>query len=122
MIQPYTRLKVADNAGAKQIMCFRVPRGGKKQVARLGETIIASVKIAVPHSNVKKKSIVKAVIVRQRAPYHRSDGSVIKFDDNAAVLINDDKTPVGSRIIGPVARELKNNGFNKIISLAPEVV
>lgn len=122
MIQPYTRLKVADNTGAKQIMCFRVPRGGKKQIAQLGETIIASVKIAVPHSNVKKKSIVKAVIVRQRFPHHRSDGSVIKFDDNAAVLINEDKTPVGTRIIGPVARELKGNGFNKIISLAAEVV
>lgn len=122
MIQPFTRLKVADNSGAKEIMCFKVVGGAKSAAAQLGDIIIASVKSAIPRGEVKKKEIVKAVIVRQRSPFQREDGSTIKFDDNAVVIINDDGQPRGTRVLGPVAREVRNRGYQKIISLAPEVL
>lgn len=121
MIQPYTRLKVADNSGAREVMCIRVIGQAKRDLAVLGDIIVASVKIATPHAPVKKKEVVKAVIVRQKAPYQRPDGTMIRFDDNAAVLIGEDKTPRGTRIFGPVARELRDRGYNRIISLATEV-
>lgn len=122
MIQPYSRLKVADNSGAKEVMCFRVIKGAKSDGAQLGDVIIASVKAAIPRAEVKKKEVVKAVIVRQRSPYQREDGSIIKFDDNAVVIIGEDGQPRGTRVLGPVAREVRNRGFQKIISLAPEVL
>lgn len=121
MIQPYTRLKVADNTGAKELMCIRVIGEAKKDLARLGDIVVASIKTAAPNSQVKKKEVVKAVVIRQTAPYGRPDGSNIRFDDNAVVLINADNTPRGTRIFGPVARELRDRGFSKIISLATEV-
>lgn len=121
MIQSYTRLKVADNSGAREIMCIRVIGQAKSDEARLGDLIVASVKLATPHATVKKKEVVKAVIIRQKAPAQRADGTTIRFDDNAAVLINPDKSPRGTRIFGPVARELRERGFNRIISLATEV-
>lgn len=122
MIQPYTRLKVADNSGAKIVQCILVLGGRSARDARIGDVIVASVKKALPNSGVKKKEVIKAVIVRQHAPLQRTDGSTIKFDDNAVVLINPDKNPRGTRILGPIARELRDCGFTKIISLAPEVV
>ncbi len=122
MIQSYSRLKVADNSGAKEIMCIRVIGGGKPAAARVGNIIVGTVKVATPHNLVKKKEVVKAVIVRQRKPMQRSDGTSIKFDDNAVVILNPDRTPRGSRIFGPVARELRDLGFNKIISMAMEVL
>lgn len=122
MIKPYTYLVVADNSGAKRIRCITVMRSGKNQVGSLASIIVATVKDALPNGTVKKKEVVKAVIVRQRCPFQRPDGSTIKFDENAAVIINADKNPVGTRIIGPIAREIKLAGFNKIASLAPEVV
>lgn len=122
MIQPYSRLKVADNSGAKIIMCIRSGRGAKPKAAEIGDLIIGSVKIAAAHSGVKKKEIVKAVIVRQRKPFRRKDGTTIRFDDNAVVLVNPDKTPRGSRIFGPVARELRERGFSRIVSMATEVI
>lgn len=122
MIQPQTRLKVADNSGAKEIMCFRVTGGSFRRDARVGDIIIASVKAAAPGSAIKKGDIVKAVIVRMRKQYRRPDGSYIRFDDNAAVIINDAKQPRGTRIFGPVARELREKDFMKIVSLAPEVL
>jgi len=122
MIQPYSRLKVADNTGAKELMCIRVLKPCKRDVAVLGKIIVASVKSAIPNGQVKKKEVVKAVIVRQKFPYSRVDGTTIRFDDNAAVILNDDKTPRGSRIFGPVARELRDLGYSKIISLATEVL
>lgn len=122
MIQPYSRLKVADNTGAKDINVITVIGGAKAHAAKLGDVVVASVKSAVPHSGVKKKEVVKAVIIRQKFPYSRPDGTMIRFDDNAAVLINPDKTPRGSRIFGPVARELRDRGYMKIISLASEVL
>lgn len=121
MIQPRTMLKVADNTGAKVIQCFKVVGGSKRRYAQLGDTIVASVKIAEPRKMVKKKDIVKAVIVRQRKPFRRKDGSYVRFDDNAAVIV-DGLEPKGGRIFGPVALELRERGFTKIISLAPEVV
>lgn len=123
MIKQYTRLKVADNTGAKEVMCIRVVGGAKPNSGQLGDIIVASVKSVIPHSNVKKKEVVKGVIIRQTFPYSRKDGTTIRFDDNAVVLVNADKTPRGSRIFGPVARELREKGtFGKIISLAPEVL
>lgn len=122
MIQPYSRLKIADNTGAKEISCIRVIGGAKANAAQLGDTIVATVKSAVPHGQVKKSEVVKAVIIRQRFPHQRVDGTTIRFDDNAAVIINPDKTPRGSRIFGPVARELRDRGYMKIISLAMEVL
>jgi len=122
MIQSYSRLKVADNTGAKEVMCIRVRGGRKQNSAVLADSIVVSVKSATPRGTAKKKEVAKAVIVRQRAPYQREDGSTIRFDDNAVVLINDDGTPRGTRILGPIARELRAKGYSKIISLAPEVV
>jgi large subunit ribosomal protein L14 len=122
MIQPQTRLKVADNSGAKEIMCFRVLGGSFRRSGSVGDVIVASVKSANPGGTVKKGDVVKAVIVRQHKEIRRADGSYIRFDDNAAVLINDDKLPKGTRIFGPVARELREKAYMKIVSLAPEVL
>ena len=127
MIQPQTRLKVADNSGAKEIMCIRVLGGSFRRDGSIGDVIVASVKTATPGGTVKKGDVVKAVIVRAvivRSTYgvQRADGSYIKFDDNAAVIINDAKLPRGTRIFGPVARELREKDFMKIVSLAPEVL
>ena len=122
MIQPQTRLKVADNTGAKEIMCFRIPGGTHRKTATVGDIIIASVKSATPGGVVKKGDVVKAVIVRVHQNYRRPDGSYIRFDDNAAVIIGNDKQPRGTRIFGPVARELREHDFMKIVSLAPEVL
>ena len=122
MIQPQTRLKVADNSGAKEIMCFRVLGGSFRRTAGVGDIIIASVKSAAPGGAVKKGEVVKAVIVRTRKQYRRPDGTYIRFDDNAAVIINEQKQPKGTRIFGPVARELREKDFMKIVSLAPEVL
>ncbi len=122
MIQPQTRLKVADNSGAKEIMCIRVLGGSFRRTGTIGDVIVASVKTATPGGTVKKGEVVKAVIVRQRKNKRRPDGSYIKFDDNAAVIINDQKLPRGTRIFGPVARELREKDFMKIVSLAPEVL
>lgn len=122
MIQIYTRLRVADNSGAKIISCIGIPGGSGRQYAWLGDVIVASVKEAVPAAGVKKGEVVKAVIVRTTKTHRRRDGSHIRFDDNAAVLINDDQLPRGTRIFGPVARELRDKNFMRIISLAPEVL
>ena len=122
MIQPQTRLKVADNSGAKEIMCIRVLGGSFRRDGSIGDVIVASVKTATPGGQVKKGDVVKAVIVRMRKNKRRPDGSYIKFDDNAAVIINDQKMPRGTRIFGPVARELREKDFMKIVSLAPEVL
>ncbi len=122
MIQTYTRLKVADNTGARQIMCIGLLGGSGKKYARVGDTIVASVKRAIPGGAVKKGEVVKAVVVRTAKPYRRTDGSSIRFDDNAAVILTEDNNPKGSRIFGPVARELREKNFTKIISLAPEVL
>lgn len=122
MIQQETRLKVADNSGAKEILCIRVLGGTKRRYARIGDIIVASVKQATTIGVVKRKSIVKAVIVRTRDQIQRKDGSTIVFDDNAAVIIGDDKNPRGTRVFGPVPRELRDMGYSKIISLAPEVL
>ncbi|CAM2763591.1 50S ribosomal protein L14 [Hathewaya histolytica] len=122
MIQQQTRLKVADNSGAKEIMCIRVLGGSKRRYGNVGDIIVASVKSATPGGVVKKGEVVKAVIVRSVKGLRRADGSYIRFDENAAVIIKDDKQPKGTRIFGPVARELREKEFNKIISLAPEVL
>ena len=122
MIQPQTRLKVADNTGAKEIMCFRVLGGSFRQSGSVGDVIVASVKTATPGGVVKKGDVVKAVIVRTHNQYRRADGTYIRFDDNAAVIINDQKQPRGTRIFGPVARELRDKDYMKIVSLAPEVL
>lgn len=122
MIQPYTKLKVADNTGAKKIMCINVLGGTRKRYARLGDIIVASVKEAVPGGMVKKGDVVRAVIVRTAKEYRRADGSYIRFDDNAAVILDEKNNPKGSRVFGPVARELREKGFAKILSLAGEVV
>lgn len=122
MIQVESRLKVADNSGAKEILCIKVLGGSRRRTAGVGDVITASVKVADPHGNTKKKSVVKAVVVRTRNQIRRKDGSTIKFDDNAAVLINDDKTPKGTRVFGPIPRELRDQGYAKIVSLAPEVL
>jgi large subunit ribosomal protein L14 len=122
MIQPYTRLKVADNSGARQIMCINVPGGTRKRYARVGEVIVASVKQATPGTAMKKGDVVRAVIVRTAKPFRRRDGSYIRFDANAAVILTDKNNPRGTRIFGPVAKELREKNFMKIISLAPEVL
>ncbi|NOZ28025.1 MAG: 50S ribosomal protein L14 [Chloroflexi bacterium] len=122
MIQQESRLKVADNTGAKEILCIRVLGGSTRRYARVGDIIVASVKQAAPNSSVKKGDIVRAVVVRTAKEYGRPDGSYIKFDDNAAVLIDQYKSPRGTRIFGPVARELREKGFMRIVSLAPEVL
>ena len=122
MIQQETRLKVADNSGAKEILCIRVLGGTARRYAHVGDVIVATVKEANPTGAVKKKSVVKAVVVRTRNQIKRKDGSTIVFDDNAAVIINDDKSPKGTRVFGPVPRELRDQGYAKIISLAPEVL
>jgi len=122
MIQQQTRLKVADNSGAKEIMCIRVLGGSKRKWGNISDIIVASVKSATPGGVVKKGEVVKAVIVRSAKGLRRADGSYVKFDDNAAVIIKDDKTPKGTRIFGPVARELRDKDFSKILSLAPEVL
>ena len=122
MIQPQTRLKVADNSGAKEIMCIRVLGGSYRKAGSVGDVIVASVKNASPGSQVKKGDVIRAVIVRQHKEMRRSDGSYIRFDDNAAVLINEEKLPSGTRIFGPVARELREKAYMKIVSLAPEVL
>jgi len=123
MVQPQTRLKVADNTGAKEIMCIKVLGGSYRRYGNIGDVIVASVKTAIPGGGVVKKGdIVKAVIVRSHSGLSRADGSHIKFDDNAAVIIDDKKQPRGTRIFGPVARELREKDYMKIISLAPEVL
>jgi len=122
MIQAYTRLKIADNTGAKEIMCINVPGGTGRRYAYVGDVIVATVKRAVPHGMVKKGEVVRAVIARVAKPYRRPDGSYIRFDENAAVILSDKNNPRGSRILGPVARELRDKNFAKVISLAPEVL
>lgn len=122
MIQPQTRLKVADNTGAKEIMCIRVLGGSFRRSGNIGDIIVASVKSAIPGGSVKKGDVVKAVIVRSTKGIKRADGSHIRFDDNAAVIIDNSKQPKGTRIFGPIARELRDKDFMKIISLAPEVL
>ena len=122
MIQQESRLVVCDNSGAKEILCIRVLGGTKRRYARVGDIIVATVKDASPSGNVRKKSVVKAVVVRTKDQIRRKDGSTIRFDDNAAVIIGEDKLPRGTRIFGPVPRELRDYGYSKIISLAPEVL
>ena len=122
MIQQESRLNVCDNSGAREILCIRVLGGSRRRYAGVGDIIVATVKEAAPNGQVKKKTVVKAVVVRTRNQIRRKDGSTIKFDDNAAVIINDDKQPRATRIFGPVPRELRDQGYAKIISLAPEVL
>jgi len=122
MIQTYTRLKAADNTGAREIMCINVLGGTRKKYARVGDVIVASVKKSIPRGAVKEGDVVRAVIIRCAQPYRRPDGSYIRFDENAAVILTDKNNPKGTRIFGPVARELRDKNFAKIISLAPEVV
>ena len=122
MVQQQTRLKVDDNTGAKEIMCIRCLGGSYRKTATIGDVIVASVKVATPGGVVKKGEVVKAVVVRTKNPIRRADGSYVRFDENAAVIIKDDKTPKGTRIFGPVARELRDKEYMKIISLAPEVL
>ncbi|MBQ3353259.1 50S ribosomal protein L14 [Candidatus Saccharibacteria bacterium] len=122
MIQQESRLKVADNSGAKELGVIRVLGGTRARYARVGDIVTCSVKDATPNGGVKKKAVVRAVIVRTRQPIRRPDGSTIRFDENAAVLVNDDKTPKGTRVFGPIPRELRELGFMKIVSLAPEVL
>ncbi len=122
MIQMQTRLKVADNTGAREIMCINVLGGTRKKYARVGDIIVASVKRAIPGSVTKKGEVVRAVVIRTAQPYRRPDGSYIRFDENAAVILTDKNNPKGTRIFGPVARELRDKNYTKIISLAPEVL
>ncbi len=122
MIQSYTRLKAADNTGARNLMCINVLGGTRKRYARVGDIIVASVKKATPGAMVKKGDVVRAVIIRTAQPYRRPDGSYIRFDENAAVILTDKNNPKGTRVFGPVARELREKNFTKIISLAPEVL
>lgn len=122
MVQQQTILKVADNTGAKELMCIRCLGGSHRKYARIGDVIVASVKTAAPMGMVKKGEVVKAVVVRTKKPTKRADGSYVRFDENAAVIIRDDKTPRGTRIFGPVARELRDGEYMKILSLAPEVL
>ncbi len=121
MIQEFTRLIVADNSGAKQVMCFRI-LGSRKKVAHIGDIIVCTVKEAIPGGTVKKSEVCRAVVVRTKSELRRKDGSLIRFSDNAAVIINEQNEPRGTRIFGPVARELREKQFMKIISLAPEVL
>lgn len=122
MIQPQSMLKLADNTGAKKIMCIKVLGGSKRRYAMVGDVIVASVKIATPNGTVKKKEVVQAVVVRSAKITTRPDGSAIRFDENAAVIIDKQGQPRGTRIFGPVARELRDRGYMKIVSLAPEVL
>lgn len=123
MIQQETRLMTCDNSGARQLLCIRVLGGSRKRYAGIGDLIVVSVKTANPTGGVKRKSVVKAVVVRTKSPIHRKDGSTVRFDDNAAVILaEDDKSPRGTRIFGPVPRELREMGYSRIISLAPEVL
>lgn len=123
MIQQESRLMAADNSGARQLLCIRVLGGSGRRYGRVGDVIVASVKTATPTGGVKRKSVVKAVVIRTQSPIRRRDGSTLKFDDNAAVVLaEDNKTPRGTRIFGPVPRELRAKGFSRIISLAPEVL
>lgn len=122
MIQQESRLKVTDNSGAKEVLCIRVLGGTKRRYAHVGDVIVCTVKEANPTGNVKRKTVQKAVVVRTRNQIRRKDGSTIVFDDNACVIINDDKTPKATRVFGPVPRELREMGYAKIISLAPEVL
>ena len=122
MIQSYSRLKVADNSGARELMCIQVIGGSRRRYGTIGDIIVASVKLATPQGGVKKGEVVRAVIVRAAQPIRRSDGSYIRFDENAAVVLTDAFNPRGTRIFGPVARELRERNFMKIVSLAPEVV
>ena len=122
MIQQQSKLKVADNTGAKELMCIRCLGGSHRKFAGVGDVIIASVKSAMPNGVVKKGDVVKAVIVRTKKPIRRADGSYVRFDENAAVIIRDDKNPKGTRIFGPIARELRDKDYMKILSLAPEVL
>ncbi|MDD2483628.1 MAG: 50S ribosomal protein L14 [Eubacteriales bacterium] len=122
MIQTETRLKVADNSGAKELLCIRILGGTSRKYASIGDIIVCAVKVATPGGIVKKGDVVKAVIVRTKTGARRVDGSYVKFDQNAAVIIKEDKNPVGTRIFGPVARELRDKNFMKIVSLAPEVL
>lgn len=122
MIQQESRLNVCDNSGAKEILCIRVLGGSRRRYARVGDVIVATVKQAAPNGNVSKKSVVKAVVVRSRDQIRRKDGSTLKFDDNAAVIVDDEKQPRATRIFGPVPRELRDQGYAKIVSLAPEVL
>jgi len=121
MIQGFTRLNVADNSGAKEIMCIKVLGGSKRRYASVGDVIVASVKKALPTGKVKKVKVIKAVVVRTKKEIQRENGSLIRFDDNAAVIIDDKREPIGTRIFGPVSRETRYAGFMKIVSLAPEV-
>jgi len=121
MIQPQSRLEVADNTGAKEIMCIKVLGGSKRRYARVGDIIVGSVKKALPESKVKQGQVVRAVVVRTAADTNRTDGSIIRFDRNSAVLINTKNEPLGTRVFGPIPRELRTKDFMKIISLAPEV-
>ena len=122
MIQTETRLRVADNSGAKELLCIRILGGTSRQYANIGDVIVCAVKEATPGGVVKKGDVVKAVVVRTKKPIRRADGTMVRFDENAAVIIKDDKTPKGTRIFGPVARELRDNDYMKILSLAPEVL
>jgi large subunit ribosomal protein L14 len=122
MIQQESRLKVADNSGARELLCIRVLGGTRRRYAHVGDVIVASVKDANPAGNIKRKSVVKAVVVRTTAPIKRKDGSTVRFDENAAVVIADDKNPRATRVFGPIPRELRDRGYMKIISLAPEVI
>ena len=122
MIQPESRLKVADNSGAREILVIRVLGGSKVKSGNIGDVVVGTVKKAIPNSNTPKGKVVKAVIVRTKDGVRRNDGSMIKFDDNACVLIKDDKSPIGTRVLGPVARELRDKEFMKIVSLANEVL
>ena len=121
MIQQESSLEVADNTGAKRVKCFKVLKGSKRRYAQIGDTVVVSVKVAEPRKAVKKKEVLRAVVVRQRKPFRRKDGTYIRFDDNAVVIL-DGKEPKGGRIFGPIPRELKEKGFNTIASLAEEVV
>ncbi|TLD86043.1 50S ribosomal protein L14 [Helicobacter sp. MIT 05-5294] len=122
MIQSFTRLNVADNSGAKEVMCIKVLGGSKRRYATIGDVIVASVKKALPSGKVKKGQVVKAVVVRTKKELHREDGALIRFDDNAAVILDSKRDPIGTRIFGPVGREIRYANFMKIVSLAPEVL
>ena len=122
MVQQETRLKVADNSGACELLVIRVLGGSKVKTANIGDIVVGTVKKATPNGNIKKGKVVKAVVVRSKFGVRRDDGSYIKFDDNACIIIKEDKTPVGTRVLGPVARELRDKGFTKIVSLAKEVL
>ncbi|MDD3491424.1 MAG: 50S ribosomal protein L14 [Candidatus Pacebacteria bacterium] len=122
MIQPQTILKIIDNSGAKIVRCFKVLGGSRRRYAQIGDIVVASVRVAEPRKEIKKKAVVKALIVRQKKAFRRKDGSYIRFDENAAVILNDKKEPVGNRIFGPIPREIREKGFTKVAALAPELV